>query len=83
MSAWPWSWLPRRCSGAARCSTTILTREAGPVCPCYGLREGPLCAKVPPGYLAELEAGKKKNPSLDVLKRLARALGVPVGELLE
>lgn len=40
-------------------------------------------ANVPHGYLSELEAGKKKNPSLDVLKKLARALGVPVGELLE
>jgi transcriptional regulator with XRE-family HTH domain len=38
---------------------------------------------VPPGYLADLENGKRTNPSLDVLKRLARALGVPVGELLE
>jgi transcriptional regulator with XRE-family HTH domain len=34
-------------------------------------------------YIAQLEAGEKKNPSLDVLKRLARALGVPVTELLE
>ena len=48
-----------------------------------GLRELARKAKVPPGYLAELEAGKKKNPSLDVLKRLARALGVTVTELLE
>jgi len=48
-----------------------------------GLRELAAKAKVPPGYLAELEGGKKKNPSLDVLKRLARALGVPVTELLE
>jgi transcriptional regulator with XRE-family HTH domain len=48
-----------------------------------GLRELAEKAKVPPGYLAELESGKKKNPSLDVLKRLARALGVPVTELLE
>jgi transcriptional regulator with XRE-family HTH domain len=48
-----------------------------------GLRELAKSAKVPPGYLAELEAGKKKNPSLDVLKRLAKALGVPVAELLE
>ena len=47
-----------------------------------GLRELAKKAKVPPGYLAELEAGKKKNPSLDVLKRLAKALGVPVTELL-
>lgn len=47
-----------------------------------GLRELAKKAKVPPGYLAELEAGKKKNPSLDVLQRLAKALGVPVTELL-
>jgi len=31
---------------------------------------------------SEREAGKKKNPSLDVLQRLAKALGVPVAELL-
>jgi transcriptional regulator with XRE-family HTH domain len=48
-----------------------------------GLRELARKAKVPPGYLAELESGKKTNPSLDVLKRLAKALGVPVTELLE
>jgi transcriptional regulator with XRE-family HTH domain len=48
-----------------------------------GLRELATKARVPPGYLAELEAGKKKNPSLDVLKRLAGAVGVPVTELLE
>ena len=48
-----------------------------------GLRELARKAKVPPGYLAELEGGKKKNPSLEVLKRLARALGVSVTELLE
>ena len=46
------------------------------------LRELAARAKIPPGYLSELEAGKKKNPSLDVLERLARALGVPVGQLL-
>jgi transcriptional regulator with XRE-family HTH domain len=34
-------------------------------------------------YIAKLEAGDKANPSLDVLKRLARALGVPVTDLLE
>jgi transcriptional regulator with XRE-family HTH domain len=47
-----------------------------------GLRELAKDAKVPPGYLAELEGGKKKNPSLAVLQRLAKALGVPVTELL-
>ncbi len=40
-------------------------------------------AKVSQAYLAEIERGTKKNPSLPVLKRLARALGVPVTELLE
>jgi transcriptional regulator with XRE-family HTH domain len=47
-----------------------------------GLRELAEKGKVPPGYLAELKSGNK-NPSLDVLKRLARALGVAVGGLLE
>lgn len=40
-------------------------------------------AKVARGYVAALEAGHKKNPSVDMLKRLAKALGVPVTELLE
>ena len=40
-------------------------------------------ASITDAYIANLETGKKANPSLDVLKRLARALGVPVGELLE
>jgi transcriptional regulator with XRE-family HTH domain len=39
-------------------------------------------AKVTRGYLAQLEAGHKENPSLPVLRRLAKALGVPVTELL-
>ena len=39
-------------------------------------------AKVARGYLAQLEAGHKENPSLPTLKRLAKALGVPVTELL-
>jgi transcriptional regulator with XRE-family HTH domain len=40
-------------------------------------------ADVTQTYIAKLESGDKTNPSLDVLKRLARALGVPVTELLE
>jgi transcriptional regulator with XRE-family HTH domain len=39
-------------------------------------------AKVTTAYVSQLEAGKKKNPSLDVLQKLAKALGVPVAELL-
>jgi len=40
-------------------------------------------ARVGRTYIVKLESGDKKNPSLDVLKRLAKALGVPVTELLE
>jgi XRE family transcriptional regulator of biofilm formation len=39
-------------------------------------------AKVTAGYIAQLELGVRKNPSLEVLQRISRALGVPVTELL-
>jgi len=39
-------------------------------------------AKVTRGYLAQLEAGHKTNPSLPTLRKLAKALDVPVTELL-
>lgn len=34
-------------------------------------------------YIAMLETGKRTNPSLAILKRLAKALGVPVRALVE
>jgi transcriptional regulator with XRE-family HTH domain len=34
-------------------------------------------------YVASLESGEKKNPSIAALQRLAKALGVPVAALLE
>ena len=34
-------------------------------------------------YIAQLETGVRKNPSLAVLKRLAKALRVSIAELLE
>jgi transcriptional regulator with XRE-family HTH domain len=34
-------------------------------------------------YLSELEAGQKRNPSVVVLRKLAKALDVPVARLLE
>ena len=34
-------------------------------------------------YITFFETDKRKNPSLAVLKRLAKALGVPVTTLLE
>jgi transcriptional regulator with XRE-family HTH domain len=34
------------------------------------------------GYLARLESGEKANPSLATLQRLAKALDVPVTELV-
>jgi transcriptional regulator with XRE-family HTH domain len=40
-------------------------------------------AKITRSYLAGLERGHRLNPSLPVLKRLAKALGVPVTALLE
>jgi DNA-binding XRE family transcriptional regulator len=40
-------------------------------------------AGVTQGYIAQLESGLKKNPSLPTLKKLPRALDVPVGRLLE
>jgi transcriptional regulator with XRE-family HTH domain len=40
-------------------------------------------AGVTKNYVTMLERGKGKNPSLPVLKKLAKALGVPVTELLE
>jgi transcriptional regulator with XRE-family HTH domain len=40
-------------------------------------------AGVTQGYIAQLEGGLRKNPSLPTLKKLATALGVPVTELLE
>ncbi len=40
-------------------------------------------ARVAQGYLSSLEAGEKKNPSVAVVRKLAKALGVPVSQLLE
>jgi transcriptional regulator with XRE-family HTH domain len=40
-------------------------------------------AGVTEAYISMLEGGQRKNPSLPTLKKLARALGVPGGELLE
>jgi len=34
-------------------------------------------------YIAVLEAGHKTNPSIAIVKKLAKALDVPVGRLLE
>ncbi len=40
-------------------------------------------ARINQGYLAQLEAGDRRNPSLAILGRLAKALRVTVTELLE
>ncbi len=39
-------------------------------------------AKLTKPYISQLESGARKNPSLPALQRLAKALGVPVTELL-
>jgi transcriptional regulator with XRE-family HTH domain len=40
-------------------------------------------AKVTGAYVAMIETGVRKNPSLAILNRLAKALGVPVTALLK
>jgi transcriptional regulator with XRE-family HTH domain len=40
-------------------------------------------AAVTQAYVAKIEGGDRANPSLAILKRLAKALGVPVTALLE
>jgi XRE family transcriptional regulator, master regulator for biofilm formation len=40
-------------------------------------------ANVTAAYVAMIETGVRKNPSLAILQRLAKALGVPVTALLE
>jgi len=40
-------------------------------------------AKVAKNYITMLETGWRKNCSLPVLRRIAKALGVPPAELLE
>ena len=34
------------------------------------------------GYISALEAGDKNNPSVAVIRKLAKGLGVPITELL-
>lgn len=40
-------------------------------------------AQVAQSYIWSLERGEKRNPGIDVLQKLAQALGVPVVELLK
>ena len=40
-------------------------------------------AGVTDAYVAQLETGTRRNPSLEVLQRLAKALKVPVTDLLQ
>ena len=49
----------------------------------WSMRELAKRAQVTDAYVAMLETGKRKNPSLATLKRIAKALGVPVEELLK
>lgn len=48
----------------------------------WSQRELAIKAETTGAYIAMLETGKKQNPSLAVLKRLAKVLDVPITELL-
>ena len=50
-----------------------------------GLTQAQLAKKtrLTEAYISMIETGKRKAPSLPVLRRLAKVLGVPVTELLE
>ena len=50
-----------------------------------GLTQAELAKKasVTEAYVSMIEAGKRKSPSLPVLRRLAHALGKTMAELLE
>jgi transcriptional regulator with XRE-family HTH domain len=39
-------------------------------------------SRVAQGYISERDAGHEKNPGIETLRKLAKALGVPVTELL-
>ena len=62
-----------------RLATLIRTRRAT-----LGLTQEQLAkrARIGQAYLAMLESGQRKSPSLPVLKRLAKALDVDAGALL-
>jgi transcriptional regulator with XRE-family HTH domain len=49
-----------------------------------GLTQAQVAQKVgvTKNYITMLERGERKNPSLDIVKKIAKALGVPAGELL-
>jgi transcriptional regulator with XRE-family HTH domain len=73
---------PRPARACWTCGREVAVRRAREV---TGMSQLELAkrAKVAQGYISDPEAGAKKNPGIDVLKRLARALGVPVTALLE
>lgn len=50
-----------------------------------GIKQAELArrAGITPAYLCDLEKGKKQNPSLPVMMRLAAALNVTVNDLLD
>jgi transcriptional regulator with XRE-family HTH domain len=40
-------------------------------------------SKVSQGYISAIEAGQKTNPGIETLRKLAKALGVPLMTLVE
>jgi DNA-binding Xre family transcriptional regulator len=66
------------CRPALPALTTVIKEHMGEMTQAELARK----AKLTEAYVSQLFQGKRKNPSLEVLKRIAKALGVPVTELL-
>lgn len=49
----------------------------------YGLTRFAIRIRVSPSYLSRIETGKCRNPSPEVLKRIAKGLGVQVTDIAD
>ncbi|MDW8006457.1 MAG: helix-turn-helix transcriptional regulator [Thermomicrobium sp.] len=71
------------CGGMKRIDRKVLGQRIRALREAQGLRQEDLAARamVNQSYLSQIENGKR-DPSLDVLERIADALGIPVADLL-
>ena len=67
---------------ASPCRTACRRGPAATARPATLLPQVAQKAGVTKNYITMLERGERKNPSLNIVKKLAKALGVPVPKLL-